>query len=115
MCRPDVSTVLYRLLFMSKQALKVDLASGSLSLMGLDAVNLQVLSTAGSESEKKNAAKVLKLLDRGRHWVLVVLLLSNVIGKFVHQAEIDFKSPSSNTCNVVSIHFSQRSFAGLSL
>jgi len=48
--------------------------------MGLDAVNLQVLSTAGSETEKKNAAKVLKLLERGRHWVLVVLLLSNVIG-----------------------------------
>ncbi|UZJ55070.1 hypothetical protein CBS101457_004390 [Exobasidium rhododendri] len=51
----------------------------TLSLMGLDAVNLQVLSTAGSDSERKNAAKVLKLLDRGRHWVLVVLLLSNVI------------------------------------
>lgn len=50
--------------------------------MGLDSVNLQVLSTAGSDSEKKNAAKVLKLLERGRHWVLVVLLLSNVIGEW---------------------------------
>jgi metal transporter CNNM len=49
--------------------------------MGLDSVNLQVLSTAGSESEKRNASKVLRLLERGRHWVLVVLLLSNVIGK----------------------------------
>ena len=49
--------------------------------MGLDSVNLQVLSTAGSETEKKNAAKVLRLLERGRHWVLVVLLLSNVIGE----------------------------------
>ncbi|PWN92405.1 DUF21-domain-containing protein [Acaromyces ingoldii] len=51
----------------------------TLSLMGLDSVNLQVLSTAGSETEKRNATKVLRLLERGRHWVLVVLLLSNVI------------------------------------
>lgn len=51
----------------------------TLSLMGLDSVNLQVLSTAGSPTEKRNATKVLRLLERGRHWVLVVLLLSNVI------------------------------------
>lgn len=49
--------------------------------MGLDSVNLQVLSTAGSDSEKRNALKVLRLIERGRHWVLVVLLLSNVIGE----------------------------------
>lgn len=47
--------------------------------MGLDSVNLQVLSSAGSESERRNATKVLGLIERGRHWVLVVLLLSNVI------------------------------------
>lgn len=51
----------------------------TLSLMGLDSVNLQVLSTAGSPTEMRNATKVLRLLERGRHWVLVVLLLSNVI------------------------------------
>lgn len=42
-------------------------------------MNLRVLATSGSESEQKNASTVLKLLEKGRHWVLVVLLLSNVI------------------------------------
>ncbi|GAA5865179.1 hypothetical protein JCM1840_003934 [Sporobolomyces johnsonii] len=51
----------------------------TLGLMGLDLVNLQVLSTSGTEQEQRDAAKVMKLLERGRHWVLVVLLLSNVV------------------------------------
>ncbi|SCZ89656.1 BZ3500_MvSof-1268-A1-R1_Chr9g10528 [Microbotryum saponariae] len=51
----------------------------TLGLLSQDSVNLQVLSTAGEEQERKDAAKVLKLLERGKHWVLVVLLLSNVI------------------------------------
>ncbi|POY71912.1 hypothetical protein BMF94_5069 [Rhodotorula taiwanensis] len=51
----------------------------TLGLMGLDLVNLQVLSTSGDEQEQKDATKVMKLLERGRHWVLVVLLLSNVV------------------------------------
>lgn len=37
------------------------------------------MSTSGDEKERKDAAKVMKLLGRGRHWVLVVLLLSNVV------------------------------------
>lgn len=56
--------------------------------MGLDMVNLQVLSTSGSEKEKKHALKVIKLLEKGRHWVLVVLLLGNVIGELKLQAEV---------------------------
>ncbi|CAD6907370.1 unnamed protein product [Tilletia controversa] len=51
----------------------------TLGLMGLDPINLQVLSTSGSAKEQKNALKVLRLLEKGRHWVLVVLLLGNVI------------------------------------
>ncbi|GAA5915406.1 hypothetical protein JCM6882_001415 [Rhodosporidiobolus microsporus] len=51
----------------------------TLALMGLDLVNLQVLSTSGEEKERKDAVKVLRLLEKGRHWVLVVLLLSNVV------------------------------------
>ncbi|GAA5974567.1 hypothetical protein JCM21900_001746 [Sporobolomyces salmonicolor] len=51
----------------------------TLGLMGLDLVNLQVLSTSGTEQEQRDAAKVIKLLEKGRHWVLVVLLLSNVV------------------------------------
>lgn len=51
----------------------------TLGLMGMDETNLHVLIQSGTESERKNATKVLKLLDRGKHWVLVTLLLSNVI------------------------------------
>lgn len=52
----------------------------TLALMGLDELHLRVLETSSDDSkERENAHKVLKLLSRGRHWVLVVLLLSNVI------------------------------------
>lgn len=48
--------------------------------MGSDDLNLRVLATSSSDpKERKNAAKVLRLLSKGRHWVLVVLLLSNVV------------------------------------
>ena len=48
-------------------------------LMGQDEVYLQVIAESGEGSEKQNAAKVLKLLKRGKHWVLVTLLVGNVI------------------------------------
>ncbi|CAO3635147.1 unnamed protein product [Mucor hiemalis] len=51
----------------------------TIGLMGLDQTNLHVLIETGTPSEQKNAKKVLALLDRGKHWVLVTLLLSNVI------------------------------------
>lgn len=51
----------------------------TIALMGQDEVYLQVIQTSGEPSEKKNAASVLNLLKRGKHWVLVTLLLSNVI------------------------------------
>ncbi|WVQ99987.1 hypothetical protein IAU59_007130 [Kwoniella sp. CBS 9459] len=52
----------------------------TLALMGSDDLNLRVLSQSSSDpKERKSANKVLRLLSRGRHWVLVVLLLSNVI------------------------------------
>lgn len=66
----------------------------TLGLMGLDELHLRVLRTSsddatevrlGSSSrpvslsytleQRENAAKVLRLLKRGRHWVLVVSLL----------------------------------------
>lgn len=56
------------------------LAGLTLGLMGLDELHLRVLSTSSeNEKERKDAARVLKLLNKGRHWVLVVLLLGNVI------------------------------------
>jgi metal transporter CNNM len=51
----------------------------TLGLMGQDEVYLKVISSSGTESEKKCAKKVLQLLSRGKHWLLVTLLLSNVI------------------------------------
>ncbi|KAL1952382.1 hypothetical protein VTO73DRAFT_1531 [Trametes versicolor] len=52
----------------------------TLGLMGLDELHLRVLASSSDlPVERKNAQKVLKLLNRGRHWVLVVLLLGNVI------------------------------------
>jgi metal transporter CNNM len=47
--------------------------------MGQDEIYLQVLAHSGEPTERKNAARVLRLLKRGKHWVLVTLLLSNVI------------------------------------
>lgn len=51
----------------------------TIALMGQDEIYLQVIATSGEGSERKNATKVLKLLKKGKHWVLVTLLLGNVI------------------------------------
>lgn len=51
----------------------------TIGLMGQDLINLQVLAESGEGKERKHAKKVLKLLKRGKHWVLVTLLLSNVL------------------------------------
>ena len=47
--------------------------------IGQDDVNLQVIHASGDGSEKHHAGSVLRLLKRGKHWVLVTLLLGNVI------------------------------------
>ena len=47
--------------------------------MGQDEIYLQVIASSGEGAERKNAKKVLRLLKKGKHWVLVTLLLSNVI------------------------------------
>jgi metal transporter CNNM len=44
-----------------------------------DEIYLQVIKSSGEGAERKHAARVLKLLNRGKHWVLVTLLLGNVI------------------------------------
>ncbi|KAJ7350022.1 hypothetical protein DFH08DRAFT_958952 [Mycena albidolilacea] len=52
----------------------------TLGLMGLDELHLRVLAASSVDKhEQRNAKKVLALMQKGRHWVLVVLLLSNVI------------------------------------
>ena len=47
--------------------------------MGQDAVHLEVLATSGEKRERRHAGIVLRLLARGKHWVLVTLLLGNVV------------------------------------
>ncbi|EFX05892.1 duf21 and cbs domain containing protein [Grosmannia clavigera kw1407] len=51
----------------------------TIALMGQDSIYLQVLSRDETEPQQKNARRVYDLLQRGKHWVLVTLLLSNVI------------------------------------
>ncbi|CUM67109.1 uncharacterized protein PRCAT00004798001 [Priceomyces carsonii] len=51
----------------------------TLGLMGQDEVYLKVMASSGDKKERKYANKVLNLISRGKHWVLVTLLLSNVI------------------------------------
>lgn len=51
----------------------------TLGLMGQDEVYLKVLATLGDKQERRDLRKVLRLIGRGKHWVLVTLLLSNVI------------------------------------
>lgn len=51
----------------------------TIALMGQDSVYLQVISQDPTEPQQKNAKRVMQLLDKGKHWVLVTLLLSNVI------------------------------------
>ncbi|KAG7806923.1 hypothetical protein KL921_004717 [Ogataea angusta] len=51
----------------------------TLGLMGQDELYLKVIADSGTPSERKWAHDVLKLIGRGKHWVLVTLLLSNVI------------------------------------
>lgn len=47
--------------------------------MGQDGIYLQVVSRDPSEPQQKNAKRVYDLLMKGKHWVLVTLLLANVI------------------------------------
>ncbi|KAF6006042.1 cell agglutination protein Mam3 [Brettanomyces bruxellensis] len=51
----------------------------TLGLMGQDEVHLRVLAQSGSASERRASKTVLNLLARGKHWLLVTLLLSNVV------------------------------------
>ncbi|KAF8798398.1 DUF21-domain-containing protein [Phlegmacium glaucopus] len=52
----------------------------TLGLMGLDELHLRVLATSSEDlTQRRDAQRVLELMQKGRHWVLVVLLLANVI------------------------------------
>lgn len=47
--------------------------------MGQDSIYLQVMAGDATEPQQKNAKRVYHLLEKGKHWVLVTLLLANVI------------------------------------
>lgn len=47
--------------------------------MGLDELHLRVLAASSDNpKERNNAKKVLRLMKKGRHWVLVVCPFSQV-------------------------------------
>ncbi|KKY25485.1 hypothetical protein UCRPC4_g01749 [Phaeomoniella chlamydospora] len=47
--------------------------------MGQDDTFLRVLASSGEGQEKRQATRLLRLLNKGKHWVLVTILLGNVI------------------------------------
>ncbi|OCK74374.1 DUF21-domain-containing protein [Lepidopterella palustris CBS 459.81] len=51
----------------------------TIALMGQDRIYLKIIESSGNGSERENATKVLRLLNKGKHWLFVTLLLSNVI------------------------------------
>ncbi|KAK1759734.1 hypothetical protein QBC47DRAFT_338095 [Echria macrotheca] len=51
----------------------------TIALMGQDGIYLQVVAKDPNEPQQKNAKRVYELLQKGKHWVLVTLLLANVI------------------------------------
>jgi metal transporter CNNM len=51
----------------------------TIALMGQDEIYLRVISLDQEELQHNNARRVHHLISRGKHWVLVTLLLSNVI------------------------------------
>jgi metal transporter CNNM len=51
----------------------------AIALMTQDEVHLQVLAASGGISDQQDASKVLALLRRGKHWILVALLLGNTM------------------------------------
>lgn len=81
--RPEVGSpeFYYKIAFSGALVLLGGAFAGlTLGLMGLDELHLRVLAASSDDpKEKNNAKKVLRLMEKGRHWVLVVLLLGNVI------------------------------------
>jgi hypothetical protein len=57
----------------------LQLSDDDVSNVRQDEIYLQVIKQSGEGAEKRHASKVLGLLHRGKHWVLVTLLLGNVI------------------------------------
>ncbi len=76
---PKESFVLNLILYCCLVLLGGLFAGLTLGLMGQDEVYLKVLSQSGTPEERKSSSKVLGLLSKGKHWVLVTLLLGNVI------------------------------------
>ncbi|CCH61625.1 hypothetical protein TBLA_0F00810 [Henningerozyma blattae CBS 6284] len=76
---PSQINVTYLVVSVSLVILGGIFAGLTLGLMGQDEVYLKVISSSGSDDERKLAEKVLKLFSHGKHQILVTLLLSNVI------------------------------------
>lgn len=51
----------------------------TIALMTQDDIYLRVIELSGEPADQQNAQKVIALLHRGKHWILVALLLGNAI------------------------------------
>lgn len=51
----------------------------TIALMTQDELYLQVVALSGEAADRKNAQEIIALLKKGKHWVLVTLLLANCI------------------------------------
>jgi metal transporter CNNM len=82
--------------------------------MGSDDLNLRVLATSSDDAaERKQASKVLKLLAKGRHWVLVVLLLSNVVRVLLTYVDSSLRSRWSTSLFLFSLTMFSEAELGL--
>ncbi|KAG1855957.1 hypothetical protein F4604DRAFT_1685614 [Suillus subluteus] len=67
----------------------------SIGLMGLDELHLRVLATSSEEeTERTNAQTVLNLMQRGRHWMLVIINESLPI--FLDSARLPLRDHTSS-------------------
>lgn len=75
----ETGSLTYLLLSIGLVLLGGIFAGLTLGLMGQDEIYLKVISTSGTPQEQQLSRRVLSLLARGKHQILVTLLLSNVI------------------------------------
>lgn len=51
----------------------------TIALMTQDEIYLRVIAASGEANDRRNASQVIALLNQGKHWILVTLLLGNCI------------------------------------
>ncbi|KAJ5727154.1 hypothetical protein N7493_004974 [Penicillium malachiteum] len=81
MSDPDIDPDIWPSICLSAALVLIGGAFAGLTIafMTQDDINLRVIASSGDAADRRNAQKVISLLDRGKHWILVTLLLGNCI------------------------------------